>query len=68
LTYSEFPNMFVWMPQQRVWKPRKHGYMIGRVTYVPLGSGELYYMRILLAIQKGCTDYNSIKTVNGKIY
>jgi len=60
--------MFVWMPQQRVWKPRKHGYMIGRVTYVPLGSGELYYMRILLAIQKGCTDYNSIKTVNGKIY
>ena len=68
MTYSEFPNMFVWMPQQRVWRPRKQGYMIGRVTYVPPGSGELYYMRILLAIQKGCTDYDSIKTVNGQIH
>jgi len=68
LTYYEFPNVFVWMPQQRVWRPRKQGYMIGRVTYVPLGSGELYYMRILLAIQKGCTDYDSIKIVNGQIY
>ena len=68
LTYSEFPNMFVQMPRQRVWRPRKQGYMIGKVTYVPPGSGELYYMRILLAIQKDCIDYDSIKIVNGQIY
>jgi len=32
--------------------------MIGRVTYVPPRSAELYYRQILLAIQKGCTDYD----------
>jgi len=56
------------MPQQRLWRPRKQGYMIGRVTYVPPRSGELYYMQILLTIQKGCTDYDNIKKVNGQIF
>ena len=68
LTYAEFPTKFVWMSQQKQWKPRKQGYSIGRLTYVPPGSGECYYMRILLTKQKGCIDHDSIKTINGKTF
>jgi len=68
LTYAEFPTKFVWMSQQKQWKPRKQGYSIGRLTYVPPGSCECYYMRILLKKQKGCIDHDSIKTINGKTF
>ncbi|KAL5173100.1 hypothetical protein HKD37_16G045712 [Glycine soja] len=49
-------------------RPRKKCYSIGRLSYIPVGVGELYYMRILLPMQRGCINYDSIKTVNGKIY
>ncbi|XP_027903668.1 uncharacterized protein LOC114163562 [Vigna unguiculata] len=68
LTYSEFPSKFVWFAKEKEWKPRKKGYNIGRLTYIPPGSGELYYLRILLTIQKGCIDYESIKTIDRKYY
>lgn len=68
LIYAEFPTRFVWLNQQKRWQPRKKGYSIGRLFYIPAGVGELYYLRILLTIQRGCVDYDSIKTVNGQIY
>jgi len=54
--------------KEKEWKPMKKGYNIGRLTYIPPGYGELYYLRILLTIQKGCIDYESIKTIDGKYY
>ncbi|XP_020999729.2 uncharacterized protein LOC107488689 [Arachis duranensis] len=68
LTYAEFPNQFVYDRESRVWHPRKRGYSIGRLNYVPPGTGDIYYMRILLAVQRGCTTYEYIRTVNGIIY
>ena len=56
------------MAKEKEWKPRKKGYNIGRLTYILPSSGELYYMRILLTIQKGCVDYESIKTIDGQMY
>jgi len=35
LTYSEFPSKFVWFAKEKEWKPRKKGYNIGRLTYIP---------------------------------
>ncbi|XP_072054416.1 uncharacterized protein [Arachis hypogaea] len=32
------------------------------------GKCDIYYMRILLAVQRGCTTYESIRTVNGITY
>jgi len=58
----------MWIAQQRKWKPRKQGYNIGRLSYVPPGCGELYYMRILLTIQNGYLDYASIRTVNEQTF
>jgi len=53
MTYSEYPSQFVWMEDGREWKPRKIGVNIGRLTYIPLGSGELYHLRTLLNYKKG---------------
>ena len=68
LTYSEYPSHFVWIAEQREWKPRKRGVTVGRLTYIPLGSRELYYLRLLLNFKKGCCDYDNIRTVNSVIY
>ncbi|MCH79884.1 ATP-dependent DNA helicase PIF1 [Trifolium medium] len=67
LTYAEFPSKFVYHARDHCWNPRKQGGSIGRLTYVPVGAGELYYLRVLLTMARGCTSYESIKTVNGKI-
>ncbi|PNY15928.1 ATP-dependent DNA helicase PIF1 [Trifolium pratense] len=67
LTYAEFPTKFVFNTQDHRWQPRKQGFSIGRLTYVPVGAGELYYLRVLLTKAKGCTSYESIKTVDGKL-
>ncbi|CAJ2678283.1 unnamed protein product, partial [Trifolium pratense] len=67
LTYSQFPTKFVYLPQEHRWQPRQRGFSIGRLTYVPVGAGELYYLRVLLTQQRGCTSYEDIKTVDGKI-
>ncbi|XP_072088582.1 uncharacterized protein [Arachis hypogaea] len=68
LTSTEFPNQFVYDRKSREWHPRKRGYSIRRLNYVPPGTGDIYYMRILLAVQRGCTTYESIRTVNGITY
>lgn len=68
LTYTEFPTRFVYDSKARAWRPRKRGQSIGRLNYVPHGVGELYYLRVLLNVQRGCTNYDSIRTVNGKVH
>lgn len=68
LTYAEFPSKLVYFSKLKEWQPRKQGNSIGRLNFVPLGSSELYYMRILLTVQTGCTSYENIKTVNGITY
>ncbi|XP_045793087.1 uncharacterized protein LOC123888169 [Trifolium pratense] len=67
LTYAEFPSKFVFHPRDNRWELRKKGFSIGRLSYVPVGAGELYYLRVLLTKVRGCTSYESIKTVNGKL-
>ncbi|KEH21927.1 hypothetical protein MTR_7g026957 [Medicago truncatula] len=68
LTYAEFPTRFTYEKKEKRWQPHKVGYQIGRLHYTPPGIGELYYMRILLTVQKGCMGYMCIKTINGHTY
>lgn len=68
LTYSDFPTHFTYNRDSQSWTPRKRGSVIGRLFYVPPGSGELYYLRILLNICKGPKEYKDIRTVDGVIY
>ncbi|XP_042005913.1 uncharacterized protein LOC121754654 [Salvia splendens] len=66
LTYAEFPTKFVWNTDH--WKLRKRRYSIGRMFYVPPGSGDMYYLRCLLNVVRGATSYEDIKCVNGIQY
>ncbi|XP_057419198.1 uncharacterized protein LOC130713450 [Lotus japonicus] len=68
LTYAEFPSYFVFDEESHSWHPRKQGYSIGRLQYIPHGIGELYYLRILLTRQKGCTSWESIRTIEDVVY
>ncbi|XP_058742334.1 uncharacterized protein LOC131614800 [Vicia villosa] len=66
LTYSKFVGKFVYVKKTREWKPRKKGYTIGRLVWVPPSSGELYYLRMMLTHVKGPHSYEDIKIVNNK--
>jgi hypothetical protein len=66
LTYAEFPSKFTFHTKGKVWEPSKNRYSIGRLSYISVGSGELYYMSILLTVQRGCKSYED-KTVDGKV-
>ncbi|XP_019178829.1 PREDICTED: uncharacterized protein LOC109173962 [Ipomoea nil] len=68
LTYAEMPTKFVWKKDIRKWHPRKRGFSIGRVFYVPPGSGEIFYLRCLLNKVQGPTSFADIRTVNGVHY
>ncbi|RYR40579.1 hypothetical protein Ahy_A09g046324 isoform B [Arachis hypogaea] len=68
LTYAEFSNQFVYDRKAREWHPRKRGYSVGMLNYVPPSTSDIYYMRILLAVQRDCTTYEFIRTVKGITY
>ncbi|XP_024014486.1 uncharacterized protein LOC112088437 [Eutrema salsugineum] len=70
LTYAEFPTMFVYDRKKIEWKPRqqKNRIAVGRLTYVPVSCGQLYYLRVLLNIRKCPKGFNDLKTVDGVLY
>ncbi|XP_057747816.1 uncharacterized protein LOC130967010 [Arachis stenosperma] len=68
LTYVEYSGKFVYCLKSREWKPRQRGFSIGRLSFAHPSSGELFYMRMLLNVQRGCTSFRSIRTVNGVTY
>ncbi|XP_019200269.1 PREDICTED: uncharacterized protein LOC109193896 [Ipomoea nil] len=68
MTYAEMPTKFVWKKQLRKWQPRKKGFAIGRIFYVPPGTGEIFYLRCLLNKVRGPTSFSDIKVVNGVQY
>lgn len=68
LTFAEFPTHFVWKAKERVWLPRKSHAVIGRIFFVPPGSGERYYLRLLLNCVRGPTCYEDIRTIDGVVY
>ncbi|XP_024010458.1 uncharacterized protein LOC112085475 [Eutrema salsugineum] len=64
LTYAQLPTRFVWNNPNRIWTPQSRRVALGRITYVPIGAGEAYYLRLLLNLVKGPRSFDDIKTVN----
>ncbi|XP_019160767.1 PREDICTED: uncharacterized protein LOC109157323 [Ipomoea nil] len=62
------PTKFVWKKDVRKWQPRKKGFSIGRIFYVPPATGEIFYLRCLLNKICGPTSFEDIRTVNGVMY
>ncbi|XP_019164327.1 PREDICTED: uncharacterized protein LOC109160496 [Ipomoea nil] len=50
------------------WQPRKKGFSIGRIFYVPPATGEIFYLRCLLNKIRGPKSYEDIRIVNGEQY
>ena len=67
LTYEEFPQKFAWKTDFEEWCLRKWDFAIGRL-YNIASSSDHYYLRLLLAIVKGCTYDEYIRTINGEKY
>ncbi|XP_050897469.1 uncharacterized protein LOC127104325 [Lathyrus oleraceus] len=65
LTYGKFVSKSFYVKKTRSWKPRKRGYTIGRLTWFPHSTGELYYLPMVLTIKKCPISYNDIKKVDG---
>lgn len=68
LTYSEFPNKYVYDRSERVWRKRVKGFSVGRMSHISQSAGELYYLRLLLTHVRGAKSFNDIKTVDGFLY
>ncbi|GAU51410.1 hypothetical protein TSUD_413210 [Trifolium subterraneum] len=68
LTYGQFPSLFTYDSDGHFWKPRKRGFAVGRLSYIPHSNRDLFYLRLLLNVQVGCTSYEDLKTVNGNIH
>jgi len=68
LTYANFVSKFVYVKAKRTWKPRKSGFTIGRLIWVPPTTGELYYLRMMLTRVKGPTSYEDMRIVNNVVY
>ncbi|XP_058768177.1 uncharacterized protein LOC131641899 [Vicia villosa] len=63
LTYGQFVSKFVYDKKTRTWKPRKKGFTIGRLIWVPPTTGELFYLRLMLTVVKGPLTYEEIRKV-----
>jgi hypothetical protein len=68
LTYSQFPTAFRYDSDLRVWRPRKRGGSIGRLTFIPHSNRDLFYLRLLSNVQVGCKSYDDLRRVNGHVY
>ncbi|KAL6530588.1 hypothetical protein OROMI_028477 [Orobanche minor] len=69
LTYEEFPQHFVWIQKEQVWKPRRRKrIVIGRVIFVPPGCGDMYYLRLMINVVRGAKCYKDLMKVNGIQY
>ncbi|CAI0560984.1 unnamed protein product [Linum tenue] len=67
LTYAQIPNNYTWLPDCKEWNPRKKGFAIGRVAYVPPGSGDVFFLRMMLTKVRGALNYAHLRTFNGEL-
>ena len=66
-TYDEIPQHYVWHDTLRMWRTRKRGNQIGRLSYTHHSSGEVWYLRMLLTKVRGPTSFEHLRTVNGVV-
>ncbi|XP_031252702.1 uncharacterized protein LOC116110618 [Pistacia vera] len=52
---------------ERQWSPQQKSMCIGRVYFAFPGSGEKYYLLMLLNLVRGATSFEDIRTINGEI-
>lgn len=64
----EFPEHYVWKPEEKIWVERKKGKSIGHVHHVPPVYSELFYLRVLLNKVRVATHWKDFKNFEGGTY
>ncbi|CAL1402097.1 unnamed protein product [Linum trigynum] len=67
LTYAQIPGSYTWNEEYNEWTPRKRGFAIGRIAYVPPGSSDVFFLRLLLTKVHGAMSFLALRTVRGEI-
>lgn len=62
-SYSNIPEHFVWKKKDKRWSVRGKGQCLGRMYLMTPKSGDLFYLRLLLANRKGATSFEALRTV-----
>jgi hypothetical protein len=66
LTYCEFPSKWRWEETSRTWERRcNNNSKIGRIHYVHPSAGDRYFLRMLLLVVRGATDYEELRSFQG---
>jgi len=52
-TYWQFPQHYTWNAKNKLWHPRRHARVIGRMYFVSPSKREQFFLRLLLTIFKG---------------
>lgn len=72
--YQDFPAKYVFQKANHkqhkpaVWRPRKKGFSIGHMYYVPPTSGKRFYLRKLLTVVRGPKSFTDLRTVDNVIH
>ncbi|CAL1358645.1 unnamed protein product [Linum trigynum] len=67
LTYADIPTAFTFHLRPKHWARRKLGNVIGRIVFVPPGSTDVYFLRMLLTKVPGATSFEDLMTLNGDL-
>jgi hypothetical protein len=63
--YTDFPREHVWKAREKRWAPRQCGTKaVGRIYFVPVASGERFYLRLLLSIRSGVMSFENLRAVD----
>lgn len=70
MTYLDYPKSYKWDKISKSWGRRVYesSKAVGRLVFVHPTCGELFYLRMLLCHQKGCTSFDDLRTVSGTVY
>ncbi|XP_076918697.1 uncharacterized protein LOC143579202 [Bidens hawaiensis] len=69
LRYVDYLSEYKWDAGGKFWSKRTSATppAIGRLIYIHPSGGERFFLRMLLAHQRGCQSFTDIRTVNGQV-
>ena len=63
-SYQDFPKKWVYVKDDKRWKPRQRGPpSIGRMYFASPAQGEQFYLRLLLTTVAGATSFANLRKV-----
>lgn len=68
ILYVDFPSKYTFDAKMKVWKPRKHGRVVGRIHSVSRAQKDVYALRLLLMHVLGATSFRDLRTVDDVVY